>query len=519
MKIDLALCGGMLLDGRGGEARLADVGIAGDTLVAIADPGTLQADRRFDLSGHFLAPGFIDVHSHSDAYILIEPSAASKIHQGITTEVVGQCGASASPLLGEYKMPSDWREMEYPGSWSSTEEYKALLAEQQPAVNIATLTGHNTLRAGVMGYEPRPATLRERERMQSLLRESMEAGSRGLSTGLLYPPGKHATRDEVVELAKVVASFDGIYATHMRNEGEGLLEAIDECIDIARQSGAQLQISHFKTSTPKAWDLLEPALERIARAQAEGIRIHADRYPYLAGCTDLDVLLPDWVFAEGPAQELAWLNDPVMRATIRDEVIASREPADWQRVQVGSTHHPDNAPFKGQPILSVAEQLGMEPVDAILHLIMSDELKTGGIFFGMSEENMWKILELPYVMLGSDASLRALNGPLSHDHPHPRAYGSFPRVLRAALDGKTLPLQETIRKMTSLPAETFHLEKRGVVEEGYKADLVVFSDLVTDRSTYEKPHATATGFKLVLVNGVMTLIDDEASHARGGIFL
>ncbi len=516
---DLVLSGGQLLDGTGAPAVRADVGIHNGVISAIAPLLDQPARRRLDVHGCFVAPGFIDVHSHSDTYILIEPSAASKIHQGVTTEITGQCGASAAPLMGEYKMPSDWRSMTYPRSWSTLEEYEQLLTECRPALNIATLTGHNTLRAGVMGYAPRKSSAAELDTMNARLRNCLRQGSRGLSTGLLYPPGKHAQPEEVLALARTVAEHRGVYATHMRSEGDRLIEALTETIDIARQAKVRLQISHLKTSGAANWPLLEQAIALILSARREGLHVMADRYPYTAACTDLDVLLPDWVFADGPAAELQLLRDPAARARIRAETLAMRSEQYWSTVHVGSTWHPDQLAFKGCPLPEVAAALGVHPVDAALILIERDELKTGGIFFGMSEENMWRILALPFVMIGSDASLRATTGPLSQDHPHPRAYGTFAKFLRAALDGVTVSLPEAVRKMTALPAQQFNLTGRGLVKEGYCADLAVFSPAVRDAATYEKPHAPATGFKAVIVNGELILEDDQLTGNRAGRFL
>ena len=347
---DYLLTGGRVLDGTGSAARVADVAVRGDEIAAVGSLDPAQARRVLDVHDCFVTPGFIDTHSHSDAYILIEPSAASKIHQGVTTEITGQCGASAAPLRGDYKMPSDWRSMTFPGSWSTLEEYAALLQARRPALNIATLTGHNTLRAGVMGYTPRASGAVEQTAMNELLRESLAAGSRGLSTGLLYPPGKHAEEQEVHELARIVAEAGGVYATHMRSEGDYLLEALAETLQVARETGVRLQISHLKTSGSANWILLEEALDLIVEAQQEGLQVMADRYPYTAACTDLDVLLPDWVFAEGPARELEYLRDPATRERIRRETLSARDESYWSSVHVGSTWHPEHRAFKGRPL-------------------------------------------------------------------------------------------------------------------------------------------------------------------------
>jgi N-acyl-D-amino-acid deacylase len=520
MGFDLLLTNGKVYDGLGNPPRPVDVGITGDTISAIGELRKAEAARVLDLAGLTLCPGFIDVHSHSDAYALVEPSAASKITQGITTEVVGNCGASAAPLHGEYRMPSDWRSHSFPGSWSTVAEYRALLDQTRPAVNMAMLIGHNTLRAGVVGYEGRAATAEEQKTMEQRLAQSLEEGACGLSTGLIYIPGVFAPREEVAALCRVVAAYDGIYTSHMRSESSALLEAIDETLDYGRQSGARVQISHLKTSGRSNWHKIDDALQKIRDARAEGLDVCADRYPYTAACTDLDVILPDWALDDGHAAILARVRDPETRKRLHDELLEARGDAYWETVHVGSTHHPDNARFKGMPLCDVARVLGVEPVDAMLYMVDTDELKTTGIFFGMSEDNMWRILGEPNVMLGSDGSIHAPHGPLSHDHPHPRAYGSFPRYLRAVLDGKTVPLAEAIRKMTSLCASHFGFPDRGVLAQGYRADLVAFApDEVQDHATFAEPHHCSTGMRLVIVNGVVTIENGKETGQRGGRFV
>ena len=517
---DLKITGGQLLDGTGGPAVRADVGVVGDRIADVGDLSGAEARSSIDAAGKTLCPGFIDVHSHSDAYLLIEPSAPSKIHQGVTTEVCGNCGASAAPRVGRYPMPSDWRDKKYPGPWTTVSEYRALLEQVRPAVNVVLLIGHNAIRAGVLGYEGRPATDSEFKAMADLLARSLDEGGAGLSTGLIYSPGMFAPPEEIIGLAQVVAQRGKIYTSHMRSEGARLIEAIEETLHIGRQSGVRVQISHLKTSGRKNWHLLDAALAKIRRARNEGIEVASDRYPYTAACTDLDVILPDWASEGGREVVLKRLRDPQTRKRIRDELAASRDALYWESVTVGTTHHPANRSFQGLPLIRVAKELSLEPVDAVLHLMDSDELHTGGIFFGMSEDNLWRILREPYVMLGSDASIRSPDGPLSQDHPHPRAYGSFPRFLRAALDGKTVALPEAIRKMTSLPASQFGLKDRGVLVVGKKADIVVFDPAeVRDTATFEKPHQFAKGIDLVVVNGAVTIQDGRMTGKRAGMFL
>ena len=521
MKWDTILLGAEVYDGRGNPPGRVDVGIAKGRIQAVGDLSHAEAETRVDLTGHRLCPGFIDVHSHSDVYALVEPSAASKITQGVTTEVVGNCGASAAPLHGAYRLPADWRSHPCPGEWQTVADYRALVDKVRPAVNIAMLIGHNTLRAGAVGYEGRPATPDEMALMERRLRQSLDEGAIGFSTGLIYIPGAFAPRAEVEALCRVAGEQDKIYTSHMRSEGEGLLEAIDETLAYGRAGNMRIQISHLKTSGRDNWHKLDAALERIQTARdRDGLEVCADRYPYTAACTDLDILLPDWALDNGHAAILERIADTATRQKMRAEMVAERNEEYWDTVYVGSTHHPDNEPFKGKPLRDVARALGVEPVDAVFEVIAKDELKTTGIFWGMSEENMWRILAEPYVMIGSDGSIHAPTGPLRRNHPHPRAYGSFTRYLRAVLDGKTVALPEAIRKMTSLPATQFGLHDRGVLAPGYCADLIAFQPhAVRDRADFVTPHQLSEGIDFVMVNGTTTRLNGHPTGDRAGRFV
>ena len=509
--LDLKIIGGQLFDGTGGEPVFSDVGIVGDCIEVIGDLTHVPAKETIDASGCIVTPGFIDSHSHSDTYLLLEPSAASKVYQGITTEICGNCGASAAPLNGSYKMPSDWLDKEYPRPWKSVSDYRTCFEEASPAINMALLIGHNTLHAGVCGYEPRGATPDEMKVMQVELSKALDEGVIGISSGLAYPPGSAVPRSELIELTQTVAKRGGIYTTHMRSESDQLLESIDEAIEITDRAGAKLQVSHLKASGETNWDKLDQALERVRVAGAG-----ADRYPYTAGCTDLDIVLPQWASYGGRDAILGRIRDEVTCEKIRTELLD--KPADhWDNVMIGSTQFEE---YKGKYLPEVAEVLKMKPVDAMLYLIDKDDLKTGGIFFSMSEKNMWKVLAEPYVSLGSDGSLRAPCGVLSKDHPHPRAYGSHTKFLRASLDGYTVGFSEAIRKMTSLPAAQFNLKKRGVLKQGYFADILVFdsSELLVN-TTYAKPHQLSAGMRHVIVNGRWTLKDGKQTPDYGGRFL
>lgn len=515
--LDLKITGGNVLDGSGKPASLADIGIQGDRICRIGDLKGLEAGCEFDASGLIVCPGFIDAHSHSDAFLLIEPTAPSKIFQGITTEIVGNCGSSAAPLTSLIQLPSDWADLEYPGAWQSMGEYIEVLEKQCPAPNVVPLVGHARLRGRVTGLAARAPRHDELRSMSRLLEESLEQGGRGLSAGLIYAPGASATTDELTALARVVARHGGVFACHMRSEGSRLIEAIEEMLAIGRESGVRVQISHLKTAGKDNWRLADRAIELIGEARASGADIAADRYPYTSSCTDLDVVFPDWAAEGGRFSTLKRLRHPGSRARLHKELLDSHSDDYWSSITIGSTWHPENERFRGKPLTEVARALNADAAETVLILTDRDGLKTTAFFSGMCEQNMWKILAEPYVMLGTDASVRAPTGPLGRDYPHPRAYGTMPRFLRAAIDGKTAPLPEAVRKMTSLPAEQFRLEGRGRLAEGYMADIVAFApDAARDAATYAAPHQLAEGIRLVTVNGVVTLDSKGLTGRRGG---
>lgn len=503
---DMVIINGKVVDGTGSEPEKLDVGIIDGKIADIGILADAESVIKVNADGNYVCPGFIDAHSHSDTYLLIEPSAQSKIYQGITTEVVGNCGASCAPIVNENCVPSDWSDKEYPGHWHSVAEYRELLEQVRPAPNVVLLIGHNTLRRGVAGYENRPLTASELRKMVRLLEAGLEEGGKGLSSGLIYAPGMYAPCEELAVLAATAGKHGGVYASHMRNEGSHLLEALNEIISIAEKAQVKAQISHLKTSGRNSWNLIDEALEFIRDARARGISVAADRYPYTSGCTELDVIFPAWAQEGGKEKILERLKDASERKRLKEDVAQGRDADDWNSVMVGSTHHPDNERFRGMSLVEVAEILETDPVEAALHLIETDELKTSAFFFGMSEDNMRRILAEPYVMIGTDASLRSVSGPLSHDYPHPRAYGSFPRFLRMVLDEGLVSLPEAVRKMTSLPADQFGLKQRGIIRKRAWADIVIFdSGKVRDTATYADPHKLAEGINYVIVNGEITL--------------
>lgn len=529
---DILIRGGFLLDGTGAPGRAADVGISGDTIAAVGELSGASArvvlepeahasgvGRRPPPAAPHVCPGFIDAHSHSDAYLLIEPASPSKLYQGITTEVIGNCGASAAPIASLAGLPSDWAAHAYPRPWRGFAEYRARLEEARPAVNVVALVGHNTLRRNVIGPHVRPAADGEVESMRRLLAESLEAGARGFTTGLIYVPGMAAARAELVALAGEAGRRGGVYASHMRSEGDRLLESIEETIAVGREAGARVQISHLKTAGPANWGKIDAALDLIRAARADW-PVAADRYPYTSGATELDVLLPAWAGEGGREATLARLADPALRARLRGELGEGRTPDYWEGVTIGSTYAPQSAAFRGMTVRAAAEAQGLDPAEVVLRLCAADRLRTGAFFAGMSAANMERILAEPWVMIGTDASLRAPAGPLSRDYPHPRAYGTVPRFVRLAMDRGIVALPEAVRKMTSLPAAQFALPDRGRIEPGMKADVVVFDPArIRDTATYADPHRLAEGIEHVIVNGVLTLTEGRLTGSRAGRLL
>ena len=515
--LDAKIVGGVVHDGMGSDPVIADVGIAGDRICAIGDLRDAEAAETLDATDCLVCPGFIDAHSHSDTFILLEPTAPSKIYQGVTTEICGNCGASAAPLQGDYKLPSDWRDKTYARPWSSVAEYRERLAEAEPALNIGLLAGHGAIRGAVCGYEGRAASSRDLQQMRRLLDQALEEGALGMSTGLVYPPGMFADEAELAELGHVLSRHGGVFTSHMRSEGPRLLEAMDEVLAVGRTTGCGVQVSHLKAAGKANWHKLDEAFEKIASAQADGIDVAADRYPYTFSCTSLDIVFPEWAEEGGNDEIVRRVRDAAGRARIRAELLDSRPEDYWGTVVIGSTRE---ARFKGKPLLEIAAVLGLHPVDTVLHLVDVDEAGTWAFFHGMSEENLFRVLAQPYVMLGSDASLRAPTGVLSEDFPHPRAYGSFTRFLRWALDGRTVPLPEAIRKMTALPAERFGLAGRGRIADGCFADICVVNPArVHENATCAAPHALSEGIRHLFVNGTLTIRNRRLSDRRGGVFL
>lgn len=519
--MDILIKDARIIDGSGNPSFEGSVGVKGEKIAAVGNISESQAKTVIDVKGLAVSPGFIDIHAHSEFTLLADPRGEGKVTQGVTTEVSGNCGLSAGPLYGDYfeRRKGDLSELGLELDWHDLGEYFGILKNRGLSLNFATLIGHGNLRGSVVGYGNRKPTGEEMERMKTLLRDSMKAGGFGLSSGLIYPPGVYSETEELIELAKVVEEFSGFYASHMRSEGDRLLEAITEAIRIGEEAGIPVQISHLKTGGERNWHKLDEAFELIERARDRGVDVTADRYPYIASSTDLDAILPSWAYEGGAEAEIKRLADPETRKRLTEEILKQHPKEDyWEKVMVASVDTEKNRGFEGKTMAEVARKMKKEPCEALFDLLLEERIRVTAIYFSMSEENLKRILQRDYVMVGSDSSARAINGPTRLGKPHPRTFGSFPRVLsKFVREEKVLTLEEGIRKMTGLPARRLGLNDRGVIKEGAFADLVVFNpERVNDTAGFTAPYSYPMGIRHVIVNGAFVVMDGAHTGAMHG---
>ena len=495
-----------VVDGSGAPPRSASIAVEGDRIAAVSDRTDLEGDRVIDARGRVLAPGFVDTHSHADLSAFVEPWMDSAVRQGITTVVVGNCGSSPWPNAGLEESASlvGVGAADLPTRWSSYADYLDALDAARPACNVATLVGQGAVRGEAMGSERRPPTDDELGTMRRLVAEAVDAGAVGMSTGLIYPPGMHARTEELVELARVAGEHGGIYASHIRDEGRAVFDAVAEAVRIGREGHLPAHVSHLKVESSYAWGRAEELLALLDRSRADGADVTADQYPYTAWETSLATILPPWAPVETLPELL--VDD---RSTERlVEAIEHGEPGwagnvdgiGWERIVIGS-HQPD-ASVSGRTVAELADDRGAPPVEVALALLLADAF-TGMIGHGMLEEDVRLIASRPDVMVGTDGVAIAPDGPLGRFSVHPRYYGTFPRVLaRYVREEGLLDLPTAIRKMTSLAADRFGLRDRGRIEEGAFADLVLFDPVrVNDTATFETPHRFPDGIDIVVVNG------------------
>ncbi len=519
---DIVIRAGKVYDGSGEEPFIGDIAITGDRITFVSKGGggfSGKAGKTVDARDLAVSPGFIDTHGHSEFTLLADGRGEGKIFQGVTTEINGNCGLSAAPLCGEAAehRENDLRELAIKERWSSFREYFELLEKEKPALNFAALAGHGNIRASVIGYADRDPDAAEMERMRGLLRDTVREGAIGFSTGLIYPPGVYARTDEITGLARCIGNL--IYTSHMRSESDRLIEAIEETIGIGRDSGIAVHISHLKTGGRGNWTKIDEALALIERARAEGLRVTCDRYPYTAASTDLDAVLPSWAYAGGAEEELKRLKEPSARSLLRNEIV-SHHPDDeyWDSITLSSMDSERNRWMEGQALSSLSAQAGKKPVDFLLDILVEERLRIGAIFHSMNEDNLRRFLGRPYMMIGSDSSVRSASGPTRRGKPHPRGFGTFPRFIgRYARDFGLMTMAEAIRRITLLPAATFGLAGRGRLKEGCYADVVVFDEArMIDRATFEEPFLGPEGIHSVLVNGSQVVSQGSFTGERPG---
>lgn len=523
---DVLIKGGTVYDGTGAEGRVADVAIRGDRIAGVGNLQAATAKRVVDAHGLAVAPGFINMLSWSNESLIADGRSQSEIRQGVTTEIMGE-GESMGPVndhLREYmlKQQSDIR---YDISWDTLAGYLQFLQKRGVSCNVASFIGATTIRENVLGFDDRQPTPAQMDQMRGLVRQEMEAGALGIGSALIYPPAFYARTDELIELCKVAAKYKGKYISHMRSEGNQLLEAFDELLRISREAGIPAELYHIKAAGQKNWPKMDTLLARIDAARKDGLPIRANMYTYIAGGTALAACLPPWTQDGGESALLKRLHDPETRRKIAAEVRADSDK--WENLYLGAGS-PDRIilefnsqqlkPLSGKSLADVASMRGQDPVETIMDLLIEDEARTGAIYFMMSEDNVKKEIAKPWISFGSDEASQAPEGVFLKSHPHPRAYGTFARVLgKYVRDEKALTLPEAVRRLSALPATNLELDHRGFLQAGMFADVVIFDPAtITDHATFENPAQYATGVKDVFVNGTQVLKDGEHTGAKPG---
>src|SRR2546427_1660733 len=524
---DVIIRNGTVYDGTGAEPRQADVAIRGDRIVGVGDFKSATAKTIIDANRLVVAPGFINMLSWSNASLIQDGRSQSEIRQGVTTEIMGE-GESMGPVNDRVRehMLREQGDVKYDIKWNTLAEYLRYLESRGVSCNVASFIGATTIRENVIGFEDKPPTPEQLDQMRELVRKEMEAGALGIGTSLIYPPAFYAKAEELIELCKVAAKYQGKYISHRRSEGNQLLKAVDELIRISREAGIPAEVYHIKAAGKQNWGKLDNLLSRIEAAQKEGLKITADMYTYTAAGTGLDACLPPWTEDGGYPALFKRLRDQATREKIAAEV--SKDSDAWENVYTG-TGSPDRIllvgfkseklkPLTGKSLAEVAKMRGKDPITTIMDLISEDQSRIESIYFLMSEENVKKELAKPWISFGSDEASQAPEGVFLKSNPHPRAYGNFARVLGKYVRGdKVIPLAEAVQRLSGLPATNLGLDHRGFVQDGMFADVVVFDPAtIADRATFDKPHQYAVGMKRVFVNGVQVLKDGDHTGAKPG---
>ena len=524
---DIVVTNGQIIDGTGSPWYSGDIGIRAGHIAAIGTLATAKTKRRIDAAGKVVAPGFIDMLGQSDLSILVEPRLPSKIYQGITTEITGE-GQSAAPLTPTM-VSTDRENYKHYGidpDWGTLRQYFSHLERRGMGINLASYVGAASVRRVVLGDADVQPTAQQLEAMKSLVRDAMTDGAVGVSTALQYAPAPYAKTDELIALASVAAPFGGIYATHMRNEGDGVLNAIDEAIRIGRSAHIPVEIWHLKAAGKANWGRMPQIVARIEQARSSGVDISADTYAYTAWFNDLSAFIPPWAHDGGTSALIARLKDPATRARIRRDMQTPN--ADWdnewqevpgpEAVMISVVKTPELLPLQGKRLSEIAAQWKVDPIDALCDILIKDSANTSAAVFAMDEADVALALKQPWVSVDNDSQGTSPDGPMGREHPHPRAYGTFPRILRKYVrEDHLLTLPDAIRKFTALPAQRLRLVDRGVLKKGMWADLVIFDpNTIRDRSTYDAPNQLAEGMDYVLVNGVPVLDNAKMTGALPG---
>jgi len=513
---DIIIRGGMVYDGSGGPPVKTDVGIKGDRVEKIGDLSKASADAVIDAAGMAVAPGFINMLSWSTESLIVDPRSLGELKQGVTTQIMGE-GESMGPLNDRMKkwMKDEQGDIKYDIAWTSLADYLNFLEKKGISQNVASFIGATTVRRYVIGDEDKPPTPEQLDQMRELVRKEMESGALGMGSSLIYAPAFYAKTDELIEMCKVAAKYKGKYISHMRSEGNQLIEAVNELIRISREAGLPAEIYHLKAAGKDNWPKMDEVVRIVEEARRGGLKITADMYTYPAGATGLDAAVPPWAQSGGYAEFFKRIKDPQTREKILTDMRTETNKWENLRLAAGS---PDRIllvgfkndklkPLTGKTLAEVAKMRGTDPENTVLDLMLEDGSRVGTVYFLMDEDNIRKQIKLPWVSFGSDAESAAPEGVFLKSNPHPRAYGNFARLLgKYVRDEKVITLEEAVRRLTSLPATNLGLDRRGLLKKGYFADVVVFDpDTIADRATFDKPHQFAVGVRDVFVNGTQVL--------------
>ena len=532
LRFDLIIGNGKIIDGAGNPWYSGDMAVSDGKIARIGRLTGERAERTIDASGLIVAPGFVDAHSHADAVSIVFPELQSTVMQGITTVVAGMCGSSLAPVNPAYREEVERRVLdslpqgiEFKITWSSFDNYLKKEETLKLGVNMAHMVGHGTVRVAGMGYDARAPTSDELYRMQQLTIEAMESGAYGISTGLIYPPGIFSNTDEIVELAKVVAKYGGVYASHIRGEGVSLLGAVEEAIAIGENAGTPVHIAHHKAASKEVWGKSVETLRIMEDARKRGVDVSFDQYPYPAGATSLVTLFPPWVHDGGMEKLLERLRDPETRNRIRRDIETGLEgwenfskDVGWENVVVSHVRTEANKAVEGLNMTEITRMRGdPDEFTALYNLVLEEDGSPGMIIFSMNEDDIRRIMQSPLQMVGTDSLSASPTGPMSHGRPHPRHYGTYPRILGRYVKDGTLRIEESIRKMTSFPAQRFSLLDRGLIKPGMCADITIFNpETVIDKATFTSPHQFPVGIEYVIVNGNVTVEKGEFTGDLGG---